>query len=147
MTLTFVRAAKERAPAPNGRGSQAGIFPVDRRRANGRYCLQGAAMRDYEFRIFSAKGGVSLIVHSCHLTDSAAIRSARAFAGAAPFEVWRDLERLLPKPAPARATVRLEQDGQTRLYEFKLSSPRQSLCFSRPPLRPTTRPWNMRGAC
>lgn len=82
-------------------------------------------MRDYEFRIFSAKGGVSLIVHSCHLTDSAAIRSARAFAGAAPFEVWRDLERLLPKPAPARTAVRLEQDGRTKLYEFKLSSPRQ----------------------
>lgn len=87
-------------------------------------------MRDYEFRIFSAKGGVSLIVHSCHLTDSAAIRSARAFAGAAPFEVWRDLERLLPKPArlaktPLSGAVRLaEQEGQTKLYEFKLSSPR-----------------------
>ena len=43
-------------------------------------------MRDYEFRIFSAKGGVSLIVHSCHLTDSAAIRSAKAYAGAALYE-------------------------------------------------------------
>ena len=83
-------------------------------------------MRDYEFRIFGAKGAVSLIVHSCHLTDSAAIRSARSYAGAAPFEVWRDLERLLPKPPRVpRPAVRLaEQEGRTRLYEFKLSSPR-----------------------
>lgn len=83
-------------------------------------------MRDYEFRIFGAKGAVSLIVHSCHLTDSAAIRSARSFAGTAQFEVWRDLERLLPKPSRLpRSTVRLaEQDGKTRLYDFKLSSPR-----------------------
>ena len=83
-------------------------------------------MRDYEFRIFGATGAVSLIVHSCHLTDSAAIRSAKAFAGAAPFEVWRDLERLLPKPARLpKMTVRLaEQEGKTVLYDFKLSSPR-----------------------
>jgi len=82
-------------------------------------------MRDYEFRIFGAKGAVSLIVHSCHLTDSAAIRSAKAFAGSAQFEVWRDLERLLPKPIPRRTpAVRLDQDGQTKLYDFKLSSPR-----------------------
>lgn len=81
-------------------------------------------MRDYEFRIFGAKGGVSLIVHSCHLTDSAAIRSARAFAGAAPFEVWRDLERLLPKPVRKPAVRLIEQEDKTRLYEFKLSSPR-----------------------
>ena len=82
-------------------------------------------MRDYEFRIFGAKGGVSLIVHSCHLTDSAAIRSAKAFAGTAPFEVWRDLERLLPKPVRLpRSNVRLAgQESKTKLYEFKLSSP------------------------
>jgi len=90
-------------------------------------------MQSYEFRIFGASGGVSLIIHSCHVSDTAAIRRARAFAGKAPFEVWRDLERLLPKPVYPRVLPSVEQvmsaepasDAKTRLYEFKLSSPRQ----------------------
>jgi hypothetical protein len=87
-------------------------------------------MQSYEFRIFGASGGVSLIVHSCHVSDTAAIRKARTFAGAASFEVWRDLERLLPKPASA-PSVTEQADANTRLYEFKLSSPRhQPLLFA-----------------
>lgn len=84
-------------------------------------------MQSYEFRIFGASGGVSLIVHSCHVSDTAAIRRARAFAGSASFEVWRDLERLLPKPvsAPNAMAGESSSDASTRLYEFKLSSPRQ----------------------
>jgi len=87
-------------------------------------------MQNYEFRIFGAGGGVSLIVHSCHFSDAAAIRMARQFAGAATFEVWRDLERLLPKPAKPRppssprGSKGRAADGTTRLYEFKLASPR-----------------------
>jgi hypothetical protein len=80
-------------------------------------------MQSYEFRIFGASGGVSLIVHSCHVSDTAAIRRARTFAGAASFEVWRDLERLLPKPVSV-AAGQSSDDASTRLYEFKLSSPR-----------------------
>jgi hypothetical protein len=80
-------------------------------------------MQSYEFRIFGASGDVSLIVHSCHVSDTAAIRRARTFAGAASFEVWRDLERLLPKPVSVAAD-RSSDDASTRLYEFKLSSPR-----------------------
>jgi len=82
-------------------------------------------MQSYEFRIFGASGDVSLIVHSCHVSDTAAIRRARTFAGAASFEVWRDLERLLPKPVSApRIADPSGGDANTRLYEFKLSSPR-----------------------
>ena len=92
-------------------------------------------MQSYEFRIFGASGGVSLIVHSCHVSDTAAIRRARAFAGTASFEVWRDLERLLPKPAYPSVTDVMGAEpishAKTRLYEFKLSSPRgQPLLFA-----------------
>ena len=90
-------------------------------------------MQSYEFRIFGASGAVSLIVHSCHVSDTAAIRRARAFAGTATFEVWRDLERLLPKPvgAPRAVAGQSSSDAKTRLYEFKLSSSRhQPLLFA-----------------
>ncbi len=86
-------------------------------------------MQNYEFRIFGASGGVSLIMQSCHINDSAAIDRARLFAGKASFEVWRDLERLLPKqPYPTAAQVMAAEpagDAKSRLYEIKLSSPRQ----------------------
>jgi hypothetical protein len=83
-------------------------------------------MQSYEFLIYGAGGEVSLIVHACHATDNAAIRQARSFAGKASFEVWRDLERLLPKPVSVRrAAAEPVSDASTRLYEFKLSSPRQ----------------------
>ena len=85
----------------------------------------GAVMQSYEFRIFGASGDVSLIVHSCHVSDSAAIRRARTFAGTATFEVWRDLERLLPKPVGVSMAAESSSEADTRLYEFKLSSPRQ----------------------
>lgn len=98
-------------------------------------CVGGALMQSYEFRIFGASGGVSLIVHSCHVSDTAAIRRAKTFAGTASFEVWRDLERLLPKPisapvsGPKGGALSVaggsSSDANTRLYEFKLSSPRQ----------------------
>jgi hypothetical protein len=91
-------------------------------------------MQSYEFRIFGAGGEVSLIVQSCHVSDTAAIRRARAFAGKASFEVWRDLERLMPKAVyPSVATVMAEPagDAKTRLYDFKLSSSRhQPLLFA-----------------
>lgn len=92
-------------------------------------------MQSYEFLIFGAGGGVSLIVHSCHVNDTAAIKRAKTFAGTASFEVWRDLERLSPKPAyPSVAEAKGAEhvaDASTRLYEFKLSSPRhQPLLFA-----------------
>ena len=94
--------------------------------------MGGVMLQSYEFRIFSASGGVSLIVHSCHVSDGAAIKTARRFAGTALFEVWRDLERLMPKPsAPRVITAPASSDTSTRLYEFKLSSPRhQPLLFA-----------------
>ena len=86
-------------------------------------------MQNYEFRIFGASGGVSLIMQSCHADDRAAINRARLFAGKASFEVWRDLERLLPKQSyPTAAQVMAAEpagEAKTRLYEIKLSSPRQ----------------------
>ena len=97
----------------------------------------GPSMQDYEFRIFGDTGAVSIIVHAAHFSDEAAIKSARAFAGAMRFEVWRDLERLLPANAIPQAVLRKPaapvdmRSENKRLYEFKLSGPgHESLLFA-----------------
>lgn len=84
-------------------------------------------MRGYEFRIFGQRGNVSLIIHSCHFSDTAAIRSAKKYAGDAPFEVWRDLERLLPKQSSRKPKIiaKASEKESTRLYDFKLSGRNQ----------------------
>lgn len=96
--------------------------------------------QDYEFRIFSENGTVSLIIHSIHFNDIAAIRSARIFAGNRPFEVWRDLQKIspgTPRAVGGRLTFRSASEppgtmpaksaentkGQARMYEFRLSAP------------------------
>ena len=48
-------------------------------------------MREYEIRVLSS-GHATLIIEQTHLSDHAAIRSARKFAGDRPFEVWRGVD-------------------------------------------------------
>lgn len=48
-------------------------------------------MHEYEIRILSAGHPVT-IIEEMHLSDHAAIRSARKYAADKPFEVWRGLE-------------------------------------------------------
>jgi hypothetical protein len=48
-------------------------------------------MHEYEIRILSS-GKASIIIEEIHLSDIAAIRSARKMAHGRPFEVWKDLE-------------------------------------------------------
>jgi hypothetical protein len=49
-------------------------------------------VREYEIRILSSQGAPSLIIAQMHLSDEAAIQSARRMSLGAQFEVWRDME-------------------------------------------------------
>jgi hypothetical protein len=108
-----------------------------------------AIMKGYEFRIFSAVGSISLIVHSQHSNDIAAIRSATAFAKGLPFEVWRASESDTHSEAlNALNNLAFRSEGTSaknagekepsshseesgRKYEFKLSAPnREPLVFA-----------------
>jgi hypothetical protein len=50
-----------------------------------------AAMREYEIRVLT-NGRTSAVYEVVHLSDHAAIRAAKSFAGGLPFEVWRGLD-------------------------------------------------------
>jgi len=49
-------------------------------------------LQDYEFRIYREDGALSLIVHSLHRSDLAAITSALDIACRLALEVWRDAD-------------------------------------------------------
>jgi hypothetical protein len=53
---------------------------------------QEVSMHEYEIRILQAGDSPSLITAEIHLSDTAAIRSARKMARGRPFEVWRGVE-------------------------------------------------------
>lgn len=104
-------------------------------------------MQNYEFRIYGARGAVSLIMHSMHFSDPAALHSARTFARDQPFEVWRGLENIAaayaasrtptsrgampsrsaasqPIPLSSNAPPQLSAAAKTKtVYDFKLSAP------------------------
>lgn len=52
-------------------------------------------MPNYEIRVLSS-GPTIGIMDEAHLSDPAAIQSARRFAGDLPIEVWRGLECIYP---------------------------------------------------
>jgi len=57
-------------------------------------------MREYEIRVLSS-GHTTMIIEQSHLSDHAAVRSARKFAGDRPFEVWRGIDCIFaPTKAP-----------------------------------------------
>jgi hypothetical protein len=49
-------------------------------------------MSEYEIRILKADRSTDTLIEVVHVSDFAAIRAARKFAEARPFEVWRGLE-------------------------------------------------------
>jgi hypothetical protein len=51
---------------------------------------------EYEIRILDQPGAARMSLVEYHLTDQAAIRSARKEAEGKPFEVWRDDKRIYP---------------------------------------------------
>jgi hypothetical protein len=65
-------------------------------------------MQDYEIRLLTERFTLSLIMETKHMSDQAAILSARAMCHGKPFEVWRDLECIhgirntQPIPFPVR---------------------------------------------
>lgn len=63
-------------------------------------------MREYEIRVLSS-GHATLIIEQTHLSDHAAVRTARKFAGDRHFEVWRGLDCIYApdKEAPTAAGV------------------------------------------
>lgn len=48
-------------------------------------------MRNYEIRVLSS-GHPIVIVEEVHISDHAAVRSAKSLAAGRPFEVWRGLD-------------------------------------------------------
>lgn len=106
--------------------------------------------RDYEFYIYGETGAPTLVVHSVHFNDIAAIRRARVFAGERPFEVWCDFEHAeLNKPLASTLVFRSFSKLQNSMspsvheitnrdiaqwaskYEFRLCSPsRMPLLFA-----------------
>ena len=56
-------------------------------------------MREYEIRVLSS-GHTTMIIEQTHLSDHAAVRSARNFAGDRPFEVWQGTDCIY---APSKA--------------------------------------------
>jgi len=54
-------------------------------------------MHEYEIRVLSA-GHTAIILEEVHLSDHAAVRSARKFAGERAFEVWRGLDCIYETP-------------------------------------------------
>jgi len=56
-------------------------------------------MREYEIRVLSS-GHTTMIIEQTHLSDHAAVRSARKFAGDRPFEVWQGTDCIY---APSKA--------------------------------------------
>ena len=98
--------------------------------------------RDYEIYIYGAQGVSTLVMHSIHFNDVAAIRRAKTFAGDRPFEVWcdfehADLNRSLASTlvfrsfAPARtpmsprsnSIVGKDEALRANKYEIRLCSP------------------------
>jgi hypothetical protein len=60
-------------------------------------------MREYEIRVLSS-GHTTMITEQTHLSDHAAVRSARKFACDRPFEVWRGADCIYaPSKAPSTA--------------------------------------------
>lgn len=49
-------------------------------------------MNGYEIRILDKNRDTKMTVHAAHVSDFAAVRSARKLAGSLAVEVWRDLE-------------------------------------------------------
>ena len=96
--------------------------------------------RDYEIYIYAEEGVPTLILHSIHFNDVAAIQRARTFAGLRRFEVWSDthdgvLDQGLPSalvfrsfvPQPNAACLRVRTlpnnlASRAEKYEFRLCS-------------------------
>jgi hypothetical protein len=65
-------------------------------------------MHEYQIRVLSS-GHPIAVIEATHLSDHAAMRSARDLAGNRPFEVWRGLDCIYAPPrtrlAPATASL------------------------------------------
>lgn len=67
-------------------------------------------MQTYEIRILHDDRSSRVIFEQQYISDDAAIRSARQFAGQDPFEVWRGLTCV----SGAMRNMRVTQPGRSR---------------------------------
>lgn len=95
-----------------------------------------AMKRDYEIYIYGEPGVPTLVLHSIHFNDVAAIEKARMFAGERRFEVWSDalgldqsfagtlvFRSFLPRQNPVCFNLRSLPNNlanQAEKYEFRL---------------------------
>ena len=61
-------------------------------------------MREYEIRVLSS-GHPIAIIEATHLSDHAAVRSAKDLAGDKSFEVWRGVDCIYAPPRPPLTPV------------------------------------------
>ena len=54
-------------------------------------------MHEYEIRVVSS-GHAIVVIEEMHISDHAAVRSAKKLAGDRPFEVWRGLDCIYEPP-------------------------------------------------
>ena len=97
-----------------------------------------AMKRDYEIYIYGEPGVPTLVLHSIHFNDVAAIEKARTFAGERRFEVWSEILGLdqsfagtlvfrsfVPRQNPVCFNLRSLPNSpanQAEKYEFRLCS-------------------------
>jgi hypothetical protein len=111
--------------------------------------VAGAMKRDYEIYIYGKTGVPTLVLHSIHFNDVAAIQRARTFAGDRRFEVWSDshdhaldqslastlvFRSFVPPQNPVSFNLRSLANNlanRAEKYEFRLcSSPNKHLLFA-----------------
>jgi hypothetical protein len=62
-------------------------------------------MHQYEIRVLSS-GHAIVIIEEMHLSDHAAVRSAKKLAADRPFEVWRDFDCIYSPPKLPQVPMR-----------------------------------------
>ena len=72
-------------------------------------------MGEYEIRVLSS-GHATLIIEQTHLSDHAAVRSARKFAGDRPFEVWRGIDCIYAPPKASPTADRLHHGSHLQRF-------------------------------
>lgn len=69
-------------------------------------------MQNYEIRILRDDFRTDIIMQMTHLNDNAAIRAARKFAEARPFEVWRGMDCIYGRPGSELQSAHVPMTGQ-----------------------------------
>jgi len=81
-------------------------------------------VREYEIRLLHADRTTDTIMMIMHFNDNAAIRAARKFAEARPFEVWRDMDCIYGRAlSPPSRSGQSSDITLTQLWRFQRRGP------------------------